>query len=335
MKPLGKFLVALLACVCPHYVIAQKEQKSADLNLAVEINSNKGSELFLYVLTPDADLKNQPAILQTPAGQVARTASGDAISGFKFTPLMEGDSVRVQVSAVTSKGEQAIASYLLGRGETARVSEMARFGVKPFDIKIVIVRTASTQPSSAAGYPHTRPVLARPQSLPQHIPAVSSRTVPAALPLKLKPITKSALVPVESNKPVAPPFNFTSLTGEQFDLASLRGKVVVLNFWFVGCPPCREEIPVLNGLAKDFENQDVVFLALAIDDAPELQAFLKEVPFSYRIIPNAGSVIIRTFKSTVFPTHVLIDKEGRVQLKLEGSKQINLLREGITHLVGS
>ena len=120
-----------------------------------------------------------------------------------------------------------------------------------------------------------------------------------------------------TSKKTAPPFQVTSLEGREFDLADLRGKVVVLNLWFIGCPPCRKEIPGLNRLVEEFKGRDVVFLALALDSAEELRTFLKEQPFNYHIIPDAKQVIKR-YGGRLYPKHVIIGKGGRIEWTKRG-----------------
>lgn len=118
-------------------------------------------------------------------------------------------------------------------------------------------------------------------------------------------------------KNTAPPFRVTSLEGRVFDLVDLRGKVVVLNLWFIGCPPCRKEIPGLNELVGEFKERDVVFLALALDSAEELRAFLNEQPFSYHVIPDAKQVIQR-YGGRLYPKHIIIDQDGQIEWTKRG-----------------
>lgn len=119
------------------------------------------------------------------------------------------------------------------------------------------------------------------------------------------------------SKKVAPPFRVTSLEGQDFDLTALRGKVVVLNLWFIGCPPCRKEIPGLNMLVEEFKDEDVVFLALALDDADELRAFLKEQPFSYHVVPDAKRVI-KQYGGHFYPKHIIINQDGQIEWTKRG-----------------
>jgi peroxiredoxin len=126
----------------------------------------------------------------------------------------------------------------------------------------------------------------------------------------------------QTAKPDAPAFNVTSLEGKQFDLVSLRGKVVVIDFWFTGCPPCLEELPKLNSLVDEFKNKDVVFIAPTWDKEPILRSFLKEHPFKYNIIPNAKALVLEACRdgegNVVVPIHIVIDKGGKIEMKWEG-----------------
>ena len=75
----------------------------------------------------------------------------------------------------------------------------------------------------------------------------------------------------------------TDLEGTTFTLDELKGKVVVINFWFVACKPCVEEIPELNELVEKYEEKDVVFLGFALDNEKRLNSFLEKTPFKYHI----------------------------------------------------
>jgi peroxiredoxin len=147
-------------------------------------------------------------------------------------------------------------------------------------------------------------------------------------------------------KPEAPAFNVTSLDGKQLDSASLRGKVVVIDFWFTGCPPCLEELPKLNSLVDEFKNKDVVFIAPTWDKEPTLRAFLKEHPFKYQVIPEAKALVLEACRdgqgNVIVPVHMVIDKEGKIEIKSdgaltteEGEKRFDDLRSAILRLVNA
>lgn len=115
-------------------------------------------------------------------------------------------------------------------------------------------------------------------------------------------------------------YNFSArdINGNRIQLKSLQGKVVVLNFWFIACTPCQREIPELNELVKDYKDSaDVVFLAVAPDDKKSIQDFLLKKPFDYDIIDD-GSFIARQYGIFNYPTHVVLDRNGKVVFHTAG-----------------
>ncbi len=122
-------------------------------------------------------------------------------------------------------------------------------------------------------------------------------------------------------KQIAPLVKLTALDGRRYDLNALTGKVVVINLWFIGCSPCRKEIPRLNELVREFTGQPVVFLAPSFDSADMLREFLKKTPFDYQVVPNAEQIINTQFNASAFPTHIVIDRNGLIEATLVGASE--------------
>lgn len=116
----------------------------------------------------------------------------------------------------------------------------------------------------------------------------------------------------------APAFSATDLSGKTYKLDELKGKTVVLNFWFIGCKPCVMEMPHLNKLVEKYGKEEVVFIAFALDNKAALEKFLLKKTFKYNIIPDAGRIAQETYKVNSFPTSIIIDKKGFVQDYLIG-----------------
>lgn len=92
----------------------------------------------------------------------------------------------------------------------------------------------------------------------------------------------------------------------------LKGKILVINFWFINCPPCLKEIPELNQLATEYSNDSsVVFLALARDWKEQVNEFLLTTPFVYKIIPNDDRVVDK-YGVNGWPANVIVSPEGKV-----------------------
>ncbi len=131
--------------------------------------------------------------------------------------------------------------------------------------------------------------------------------------------------PIESNfkkGEMLPNFDLTDMHDKRLQLSDLKGKVVLINFWFINCPPCRMEMPDLNELKAEYAGKDVEFIAITFDRKNDVHKFLKEIPFDYRIFPNARQ-IIEKYGIMGFPTSVIIDKSGKiVDSKMGGSMNI-------------
>lgn len=110
-----------------------------------------------------------------------------------------------------------------------------------------------------------------------------------------------------------PGFDFTDLDGKVYSKKTTSGKIVVLKCWFIGCVPCVEEMPALNKLVNQYKNRkDIVFVSLAFDKKGDLRKFLARKIFNYAVVANQKNYIIKDLEVTSFPTHIVIDKKGKV-----------------------
>ncbi|WP_276485614.1 peroxiredoxin family protein [Paraflavitalea pollutisoli] len=119
----------------------------------------------------------------------------------------------------------------------------------------------------------------------------------------------------------APDFTLTDLQGKAWSLASLKGKIVVLNFWFTSCGPCIKEMPDLNKLTRQYDAREVVFLAITFNDADQVRAFQQRVAFDYTLLPAARATI-NDYKITNYPTSLVIDQQGVVKKIQQGGANI-------------
>ena len=117
-------------------------------------------------------------------------------------------------------------------------------------------------------------------------------------------------IPQEGMK--APEFSLKTIDGKSVSSADLRGKVVVLNFWFIGCPVCRAIKPKLNAFKAKFgESENVVFLAVTGDPPDEVAKFAKSEPLSF--IQAAGAADeLRKFVFHGYPKNIVISKTGEI-----------------------
>lgn len=137
-----------------------------------------------------------------------------------------------------------------------------------------------------------------------------------------------------SGKPL-PELRLRDIKGNIYDANSLKGKVVVLNFWFLACKPCRQEMPELNELVSKYKGRGVIFLGLGLDGEDAIQKFLQKTPFNYSIVPNTTELSYKTFGISSWPTHIVVDQDGIIRLVDVGNTTDNLkqLKKTLAELV--
>lgn len=110
-----------------------------------------------------------------------------------------------------------------------------------------------------------------------------------------------------------PDYNFTDINGVRYDKNNTKEKIIVLKCWFIGCVACVKEFPELNKLVDTYKDRsDILFLSLAIDNKQKLINFLKKKEFNYRVVPSEEEYMTRQLRVEQYPTHILIDKDGKI-----------------------
>ncbi|WP_298493963.1 TlpA disulfide reductase family protein [uncultured Algibacter sp.] len=115
----------------------------------------------------------------------------------------------------------------------------------------------------------------------------------------------------------APKYSLRSIKGNKFKSKDIIGKIVVFNFWFTTCSPCKREIPQLNKLKSKYSEDDVVFIAVALDQEYKIEKFLRKHPFKYDIVED-GRWLASKFGVSLYPTNVIIDKNGNFKFFKSG-----------------
>jgi thiol-disulfide isomerase/thioredoxin len=132
-------------------------------------------------------------------------------------------------------------------------------------------------------------------------------------------------------------FKTTDINGNKVNTKSLAGRIIVLNFWFINCPPCRMEMPELSKLSDSYKSDSsIVFLAIALDKKYDLEQFLKGTHFGYTIIDN-GRFITDQYRINSYPTNVIVDQKGKVYFHSSGLSisTVPWIKKSITELKNS
>jgi len=112
----------------------------------------------------------------------------------------------------------------------------------------------------------------------------------------------------------APTFSLLDLDGNTISLGDLlKGKEVILNFWASWCPECRQEMPILNEIAKKYRDKIEIIGINTREDKKTVMSFVKDIGVEYKILLDAKGQVARIYNVIAVPTNVLINKKGLVK----------------------
>lgn len=125
-------------------------------------------------------------------------------------------------------------------------------------------------------------------------------------------------------------FSAKDLYGNPVKLSDYAGKVVVLNFWFIKCPPCVKEMPGLNKLKKKYGGKGVAFIAVTFEAEKDVKQFLTETPFNFTMIADAWDIIQQYEGMNIaFPVNYIITKEGKIYSKHVGGVPLSQIENAV------
>ena len=155
--------------------------------------------------------------------------------------------------------------------------------------------------------------------------------------------TIAALICFSASRAVAQPerpsLDLLDLNGSQRSLATAKGKIVVLNFWATWCLPCREEMPLLERLSRDYADRNVLFVAASTDDEstqPLIPEAISEAGVTFDVWVGATTIDMKRFDvGAELPATAIIDRDGSVAHRLIGVVDEDELREKLDLLLGA
>ncbi|MGH6622381.1 MAG: peroxiredoxin family protein [Burkholderiaceae bacterium] len=117
----------------------------------------------------------------------------------------------------------------------------------------------------------------------------------------------------------APTIELLTAGGTPLSLSSLRGKVVLVNFWATWCEPCVTEMPALQQLRSTFGPHDFEILAVNLQEGPaKINAFVEKSGVSFPIVRDTDGAVAKAWGARVLPASYLIDRDGRIRYTVVG-----------------
>lgn len=129
-----------------------------------------------------------------------------------------------------------------------------------------------------------------------------------------------AVVADNRDKEPAPRFHAVTTTGERYTNDSVKGKVVMLEFWTTWCHFCFEDAPFVDKLGKEFEDKGLVLLAINVGESKKkVKKYLDEHPRACRIVYMEDTNLAAMYEANVYPIYVVVDREGNIVGTRRGS----------------
>lgn len=137
----------------------------------------------------------------------------------------------------------------------------------------------------------------------------------------------AALCGAIDNPAERPRFNARTLDGDRLTNESLHGKVVLLQFWTTWCPYCRREQPIVDALAREFADRDLVILAVNVGESrKKVKQYLAASPRDCPVVLTEDTNLAAIFEAKSYPVYVALDSDGRVAGRQNGAAGERALR---------
>ena len=132
----------------------------------------------------------------------------------------------------------------------------------------------------------------------------------------------------------APVLKANDLRGKAFSMESLKGKVVLLDFWASWCGPCRKSFPFIDSLQSRYGAMGFQALGVSLDEETSaVTAFLERTPVKFTVLSDTTGKSAETFGVVAMPTSFLIDQEGNIVARFEGGEHLKAEEDAVVALL--
>jgi thiol-disulfide isomerase/thioredoxin len=133
-------------------------------------------------------------------------------------------------------------------------------------------------------------------------------------------LTSTLLFAADEDGQPAPRFHAKTTTGESFTNDTLKGKVVLLQFWTTWCPYCRREQSLVDAIEKEFAGKGVVVFAIDVAESKrKVKQYLQDTPRSCRIVLTEDTNLAAMYQANSYPIYVVIDRDGNIAGEQRGA----------------
>ena len=141
----------------------------------------------------------------------------------------------------------------------------------------------------------------------------------------------AAIAGDETGQP-APRFRARTIAGEQFNNESVKGKVVLFEFWTTWCKYCEGEAQLVDDIAKEFKDKDLIVLAVDVLESDKtVKNYLLQHPRSVPIVLTKDTNLAAMYNAQMYPIYVVVDRDGNIAGEQRGAAgDRGLRRAGIT-----
>jgi thiol-disulfide isomerase/thioredoxin len=123
----------------------------------------------------------------------------------------------------------------------------------------------------------------------------------------------------ETGQP-APRFRAKTTAGDQFNNESIKGKVVLFEFWTTWCKYCEEDAALVDNIAREFKSKDLIVLAVdVLEPDQRVKKYLAEHPRTVPIVLTKDTNLAAMYNAQVYPIYVVIDRDGNIAAEQRGA----------------
>jgi len=262
------------------------------------------------------------------ADKLSHHTSGEALLKIALIEKMAGllsDAANDSKKAISAAGSDA---RLSNDARLMRATLLSSMANKPTDNKLkeaeAELRNAiALEPSLAVAHFNLGMVILKQERDTDGLAEMKTvLTLPGATPSMTSEARKIIANPVRARTPFTPVFSFRTRENETISNTSLRGKVVLLDFWGTWCPPCRESVPMLKNLQKKYAAKPFQLVSISSDDDEDVwRTFVQAQHMNWSEYLDSSSELQEAFKIDSFPTYIVVDKDGVIRFRQSGLAQ--------------